>query len=685
MDISTVQKPTPHPNPIKSRNLSGERATRAQVLHALTTKLSPPETEWEDRHLALICHALTNFFRQLPKIAHTRTLIETLIGLTKGVDEPLRLFHRELAAAAFPDLDLKAGVRKVRRHLSDLIKFQEAEGIELVIYVPGYKVGDGAEAELVPSTFRIPLMWRVTDFLNTAQVGESDDAFAAIEDYTDSLIAKLRNRPAPHNRYRSEQTFDQCVKTAVGWGKRAAAKAPETCLDVLLMDDVAKATMLRRAAEEIARQLFAEAAKLDGATIWFRGARDLGGVTNDTPPQLCPTSEGNLGDPCSFHDMVTNEVNESTPFPALIPEPVAYTTPPPQQFGQPLAEFIERTHATREQYENERRFERARAAFEQSFALTEVEACNTNRAKGTGAWKQYAACPACGLGREKRGRFNVNQRSGGYRCHVCGVKGKLREFWEDPPTEWTTSTRPTISQAEIEARHQVQAEQEAAEQAAAAAKARKLYESAAPLAQVPVARDYVERRTYSAEMAERCGVRYAQHHGRKVLLFPATNQAGDVVAINDRRIDSNEDKTRTKGPISTGIFVTPGALDAARVLIVESPLDAVAVAACGFDAIAVFGTSWPEWLPVVLEGKDVLIGFDNDQPDKHGRRAGDVAATKLANDLIGRASIQRLKPSRKDWGEILELDGLDALRAELAAALFAANALDDDEPEALEC
>ena len=186
------------------------------------------------------------------------------------------------------------------------------------------------------------------------------------------------------------------------------------------------------------------------------------------------------------------------------------------------------------------------------------------------------------------------------------------------------------------------------------------------LAQVPAARDYVQGRTSAADVAERCGVRYANHYGRNAVLFPVIDQAGDLVAINDRAIDGSSAKSLTTGPRSLGVFATTGALDAARVVIVESPLDALAVAACGFDAIALCGTSWPSWLPEVLEGKDVLLGFDNDA-------AGEAATAKLASELLGRAPVQRLKPSRKDWAEIAESDGLDVLRAELAAALFDAS------------
>lgn len=351
--------------------------------------------------------------------------------------------------------------------------------------------------------------------------------------------------------------------------------------------------------------------------------------------------------------------------------------------GQPLQDFIrDNQPRARQEYESER----VLAAYEASYSLADVEACNTRKPKGAGAWKQYAACPACGTGNEKRGRFNVHPHGGGYRCHACGITGRLREFWDNPPIERDGTRRLITSNDDFQAKREAQAQQERAEQAARIEAARNLYESAKPLAQSPAARDYVQRRTGAADVAERCGVRFTKYAGtehegknRHAVVVALHDADGRIVATNDRQINNAWNlKTFTTGAKDQGVFTTPGALEAARVLIVESPLDAMAVHACGFDAIALCGTSWPAWLPDALEGKDVLLGLDNDQPDKRGQRAGDVSATKLAQELVGRAFVQRVRPSLKDWAEIAETRGLDGLRAELAAALFDASATSDD-------
>jgi nitroreductase len=51
---------------------------------------------------------------------------------------------------------------------------------------------------------------------------------------------------------------------------------------------------------------------------------------------------------------------------------------------------------------------------------------------------------------------------------------------------------------------------------------------------------------------------------------------------------------------------------------------------------------------------DVLLGFDNDAPDRLGHRAGDAAAERLAEQLwdVG-AEPRRARPSLKDWHAVL--------------------------------
>src|SRR5581483_7850217 len=129
--------------------LHSGRAKREQVLKALSAKPKPiPIEQWENEHVALVCHALTQFFRRVPAIAHTRRLLETLAGLTRGKDEPLRLSHKELGALAYPELPKEAArTRKLQRHLEDIQAYQQQHKITLLVYVPGFKKGTGKTAE----------------------------------------------------------------------------------------------------------------------------------------------------------------------------------------------------------------------------------------------------------------------------------------------------------------------------------------------------------------------------------------------------------------------------------------------------------------------------------------------------------------------------------------------------------
>jgi DNA primase len=100
--------------------------------------------------------------------------------------------------------------------------------------------------------------------------------------------------------------------------------------------------------------------------------------------------------------------------------------------------------------------------------------------------------------------------------------------------------------------------------------------------------------------------------------------------------------------------------------VVEAPIDALSLATVGVDTCAVGGSYVPEWLVEALEGKAVLIGFDNDAPDRLGRRAGEVAAERLAEQLwdVG-AEPRRARPSLKDWNDVLRAHGREGVWLEL--------------------
>lgn len=654
---------SPHP-PSTPPTPTQDRATRAQALKALTPKPSKPRShEKRGARTAAVWQAI---FSAVGLPDQFTPLLLFLAGYSKGQAQ-FEAFRGELARAFFAEdkppgtqADLKRARLAQEQRFHDLLDsflgWQVERGLSLVRYFPGQKV----DGEAIRGTFHLPVLKLFSDVYEHSK---STSAFQYVRE------AKIREvaRETVQREFREWAGTPQKPSRRLPAAKRIDRERKKLLSSLKRLTAELNPTTRPEFWAEIS-----EVGQAFGLTLFHEEPEALDNSTKTEPPVY------RNSDAFAENKEVTSQLGA----PSCVPSR-------PITLGQPLPEFIARTTETRQQSEAQRRFEYVKAAYESSLSLAEVQNCNSHAPKGTGAWKQYQNCPVCGgAAKGRRGRFNVNERTGRYRCHYagCEVKGKLREFWENPPTEWDAATYPKISRAEIEAKRQAQAEQAQAEQAAKIEAARNLYESAKPLAQAPAARDYVQQRTGAADVAERCGVRFTDYAGtehegknRRAVVVALHDADGRTVATNDRQInDAWALKTFTTGAKDQGVFMTPGALDAARVMIVESPLDAIAVHACGFDAIALCGTSWPVWLLDVLEGKHVLLGQDNDQPDKRGQRAGDAAATRLANELVGRAFVQRARPSLKDWAEIAETRGLDALRAELAAT-------GDDDVEVFEC
>jgi DNA primase len=121
-----------------------------------------------------------------------------------------------------------------------------------------------------------------------------------------------------------------------------------------------------------------------------------------------------------------------------------------------------------------------------------------------------------------------------------------------------------------------------------------------------------------------------------------------VLAVHGRYIDSEEPRMRTAGPKSDAVFATDGALSATKLGITEAPIDALSLASRGLPSLGLCGTSWPDWLPNALLGKQVLLAFDADE-------AGDDAAGRLGGELESlRVTHSRLRPPQgKDWNDAL--------------------------------
>lgn len=254
----------------------------------------------------------------------------------------------------------------------------------------------------------------------------------------------------------------------------------------------------------------------------------------------------------------------------------------------------------------------------------------------------------------------VNTQTGAWLCHRCSERGLLTDNWTDraPQSRRERARAAVVSAFALPPRDNApQSQPEATD-----ATWRGWWQAAQPLDETPGAA-YVQGRGLPADVASAAGVRYSTaFYGRPAVLFPVHDRNGALVAVSGRFTDGRANpKTQTAGKKSGGVFATPGALDTPLVAVCEAPMDALSLHLCGIPAIALIGTSWPEWLPAALAFRSVLLAKDAD-------KGGDDAAAKLQPALEARgARTLRLRPrGGKDWSELLEKRGAAGLRAYLA-------------------
>jgi DNA primase len=274
-------------------------------------------------------------------------------------------------------------------------------------------------------------------------------------------------------------------------------------------------------------------------------------------------------------------------------------------------------------------------------------------------------CPIC---QSDERAFHVNTQTGVYNCKraSCGATGKLTDFWtERPKLKGREYSRLTLRRAfALE-------ESKPKSEAATAATWREYFDKAAPVAGTP-GEEYLASRGIPERIASAAGVRFLSTlYDRPAVLFPF-EQSGAPVAFQARYIDGKSDGHRAQGPKSEGAFLTaPDALRSAAIVLCEAPIDALSMAACGVPAVALGGTSAPDWIAKACAFRRVLLAFDNDL-----NGAGDMAAQKLAPLLQSRgARVARLAPLREatadksDWNTMLLQHGAAPLRAWLMARL----------------
>ena len=186
------------------------------------------------------------------------------------------------------------------------------------------------------------------------------------------------------------------------------------------------------------------------------------------------------------------------------------------------------------------------------------------------------------------------------------------------------------------------------------------------------------------------------HGGPGAAFVVRTLNPGHVRAVDLRYVDAELNggiKTKTVGE-KDGYpwFVDARELARAHTLVlVESPINALSVASCGLPgwaALAIRGTGnaeridWAALKLPLLHGKRVVLALDYDQPDHHGRCAGQEAAWALAERLTG-LGISALLIDQLDWPERGWNDLNDVLCAADGGAVELKRRLQQFEPWAI--
>jgi hypothetical protein len=290
-----------------------------------------------------------------------------------------------------------------------------------------------------------------------------------------------------------------------------------------------------------------------------------------------------------------------------------------------------------------------------SLSLADLEAFDPEAPEGGRERRFCCPLPGCADKRVDRAHrsLSLNTETGVWQCHRCKAGGRLREHWA-PPAQVARAAlrrafglRPALTEATT-----------AVDETAWHVR----WAAALPLAGTPGVA-YLDKRGIPTHVAIAAGVRYAESwYGRPAVLFPVRDRAGVLVAVDGRHTDGRDDpKAHTAGTKKRGVFASCDALSAPRVAIVEGAIDALSLATCGMPAVALCGTTWPDWLPTALTFRRVAVGLDADA-------TGDAAAHELSAQLRAfGARVERWRPSGvKDWNDALRAHGPQALRAALA-------------------
>ena len=325
-------------------------------------------------------------------------------------------------------------------------------------------------------------------------------------------------------------------------------------------------------------------------------------------------------------------------------------------------------------------------------SLAELEAYG--RVWGEGR-ERRALCPFCDHPKRDREHATLafNADTGAWTCHRCNRSGLLEEHKTPrvnnvsaPYKEGRDGRRRRDVNPRKRARERTPpapadpAPMEDAEDARKRARLRRLWTGALPLTD-PLAVGgcvYLQRRGIPADVAIAARVRFAHEWGSAntfvgpAVAFPLQDAAGRLVAAEGRFVTppAGVAKSHSAGAKSRGVFeAMPGALEADGVTLCEGPITALAVAACGFPAVALCGHVVRPWIVRRLALRTVFLSLDWYET---GAEESAAAAT-LALAGVG-AKVYRLAPpdGAGDWNDYLQAVGLEAMRRELDTAIVGA-------------
>lgn len=314
-----------------------------------------------------------------------------------------------------------------------------------------------------------------------------------------------------------------------------------------------------------------------------------------------------------------------------------------------------------------------------AFSLCDLETFDPQSSTRSGRERRFL-CPLCGDGKPRDTAHRslcASLESGAWNCKRCKATGKLTNFWRDG------SKSNARAMSRLRRRPEIVLPPSLAEPQGIIPGAWRdqLHDNRVlDCNSDGAAESYLRSRGIDLETAKTSGVMSApKFYGRAAVVFPIYDRDGQQIGASGRYFHANATpKTRIAGTKKSGYFSalwidsngrqwTAKDKDAPAIIVTEAPIDALSIAMAGFPALALCGTTAPEWFHLDCGLRRVFWALDADP-------AGDAAAETLtARMTLYGARCGRLRPEgAKDWNEFLCAFGRNALADLLAARVLAA-------------